>query len=162
MSATTGDMPQITSSSYGSSSTAPMGLWPDSDLLEEAQAQWNPYARAHNALPAVLNLPTPQPTTDATMPNTTPRRLVQVFIADTDSNVPLESALLYKGEPQFTDSTDQELYFEIPVSALLGAHNEKRKGWLDKEATRKAGKDIFLEPAKIRDLKMVVVTIAAF
>lgn len=90
------------------------------------------------------------------------RRIVQVFIADADQNVPLEHALLHKTEPAFTDSTDQELYFELPVAELLKAHNEKRKAWPDKDATRKSGKDVFLEPIKIRDLKMVVVTIAQF
>jgi len=90
------------------------------------------------------------------------RRIVQVFIADPDINVPLESALLFKSEPKFTDATDQELYFEVPITDLLKAHNEKRKTWLDKDASRKAGKDIALEPAKIRDLKMVVVNIAQF
>ncbi len=90
------------------------------------------------------------------------RRIVQVFIADPDINVPLDDALLHKSEPKFTDATDQELYFEVPIVELLKAHNEKRKAWLDKDATRKAGKDVFLEPAKIRDLKMVVVNVAQF
>lgn len=90
------------------------------------------------------------------------RRIVQVFIADADQNVPLASALLHKTEPAFTDSTDQELYFELPVAELLKAHNEKRKTWMDKDASRKSGKDVLLEPIKIRDLKMVVVTIAQF
>lgn len=154
-----GEIPQITSSVYGTTTT---GLWPAALEPEaEASEKWaEPLYRSARSIIAKAQQPTRQEQ-EQTMPSTT-RRLVQVFIADTDSNVPLESALLYKGEPQFTDSTDQELYFEIPVSALLGAHNEKRKGWLDKDATRKAGKDIFLEPAKIRDLKMVVVTIAQF
>lgn len=90
------------------------------------------------------------------------RRIVQVFIADADQNVPLTNALLHKTEPAFTDSSDQELYFEIPVVELLKAHNEKRKTWLDKDASRKSGKDVFLEPIRVRDLKMVVVTIAQF
>ncbi len=99
--------------------------------------------------------------TETTMP-TQNRRIVQVFIADPDINVPLDAALLYKSEPKFTDATDQELYFEVPIVALLKGHNEKRTTWLDKDASRKAGKDVLLEPAKIRDLKMVVVNIAQF
>lgn len=102
-------------------------------------------------------------TTQYTMPNPTQRRIVQVFIADTDPNVPLEHALIYSNpSPHFTDATDQELYFEIPIVELLKEHNEKRKTWLDKDATKKSGKDVFLEPAKIRDLRMVVVNIAQF
>lgn len=90
------------------------------------------------------------------------RRIVQIFIADPDINVPLDSALLYKSEPKFTDATDQELYFEVPIVELLSKHNAKRATWPDKEASRKSGKDVLLEAAKIRDLKMVVVTIASF
>jgi len=167
MSATTGDMPQITSSTYGQFTSLPLGASATSSLLFEPALDegnevqgWAPerlYAAARQ-----FNQPQPTPATTADPMPTTTRRLVQVFIADTDANVPLESAMLYRGEPIFTDATDQELYFDIPVASLLAGHNEKRKGWLDKDATRKAGKDIFLDPAKIRDLRMVVVTIASF
>lgn len=104
---------------------------------------------------AGINLPEREPT----MSN---RRIVQVFIADPDINVPLDSALIYKSEPKFTDASDQELYFEVPIVELLKVHNEKRGKWQDKEATKKSGREVFLEPAKIRDLKMVVVNIAQF
>jgi len=33
---------------------------------------------------------------------------------------------------------------------------------LTREASKRAGKDVFLDPARIRDLKMVVVTVAQF
>lgn len=90
------------------------------------------------------------------------RRIVQVFIADPNENVPLDAAVLFKGEQKLTESTDQELYFELPIADTLAKHNEKRAKWLDKEATKRSGKDVFLDPAKIRELKMVVVTIAQF
>lgn len=92
----------------------------------------------------------------------TPRRLVKVIIADTDPNVPLEQCLLYSGTETFTDATDQELFFEIPIKDILDKHNAKRVQFLDKEATKKSGKDVKLEPVRIRHLKMVVVEIAKF
>ena len=88
------------------------------------------------------------------------RRIVQVIIADPDQNVPLESAILYKGDEKLTDLTDQELYFELGMGDLLKAHNAKRVTWTDKEASKTKGKDVFLEPIRIRDLRMVVVTVA--
>ena len=91
------------------------------------------------------------------MPTTTARRYVQVFIADPNENIPLEESVLFKGEQKLTDLTDTEL-----ISETLKAHNEKRVKWIDKEATKRAGKDVMLDPVKIRDLKMVVVTIAQF
>lgn len=103
-----------------------------------------------------------QPTQETTMTNSTQRRIVQVFIADPNENVPLEHSILYKGEQKLTDLNDNELFFEIPMAETLKAHNEKRVKWLDKEASKRAGKDILLDAAKIRDLKMLVVTIAAF
>lgn len=99
--------------------------------------------------------------TTPSMPNQN-RRIVQVFIADPNENVPLDKALLYRGEQKLTDATDAELFFEVPIQELLAKHNAERVKMLDKEASRKAGKDLFLEPVKIRELKMTVVTIASF
>lgn len=87
------------------------------------------------------------------------RRLVQVFIADGNENVPLEKALLYKGEPRFTDLTDQELFFEIDIKTILEEHNKYRATVVDKKFKDRIE---HLEPAKIRDLKMTVVLIAQF
>lgn len=99
---------------------------------------------------------------ETTMPTNTSRRFVQVFIADPNENVPLEESVLFKGDQKLTDLTDTELFFEVPIAETLKAHNEKRVKWLDKDASKKAGKDVLLDPVKIRDLKMVVVTIAQF
>ena len=87
------------------------------------------------------------------------RRLVQVFIADPNENVPLEKAMIYRGEPKFTDATDQELFFEIEINALLKTYNEERVKVVDRKVKDRTE---FLEPVKIRELKMVVVTIAEF
>ena len=93
---------------------------------------------------------------------TTNRRIVQVFIADPNENVPLEKSILYTGSQKLTDLTDTELFFEVPMAEILKSHNEMRVYCIDKEATKRAGKDILLDPVKIRDLKMVVVTVASF
>ena len=86
------------------------------------------------------------------------RRFIQVIVADSNENVPLESCVLYKGEPKVTDLTDQELYFELDIKELLAKHNEKRITFKDKAVKERVE---LLEPAKVRDLKMVVVTIAS-
>lgn len=87
------------------------------------------------------------------------RRIVQVYIADPSEAVPLADSILYTGEQKMTDLTDQELFFEIDIRAILAAHNAKRA-----KIVNKAIKDRteYLEPAKVRDLKMVVVTVASF
>ena len=90
------------------------------------------------------------------------RRVVQIFIVDQDERVPLDDALLYLGEQELTDATDRELFFEIDVKDLLECHNEQRAEILDKEASARSGRDVYLEPIRIRDLKMVVVTLATF
>lgn len=92
---------------------------------------------------------------------TMPKRIVRVYLADTDDNLPLDRCLLYTGSEKLTDLTDQELYFEIPINDLLTKHNAYRATVVDKKATSKVGKEIFLEPVKIRDLKMLVVCIAS-
>lgn len=91
--------------------------------------------------------------------NMSARRLVQVFIADPNENIPLEQSLLYSGEQKLTDATDQELFFEIDIKTILAAHNEKRVKIVDKKIKERTE---YLEPAKIRDLKMVVVNVASF
>lgn len=91
-----------------------------------------------------------------------PKRIVRVYLADTDDNVPLEKSLLYTGSEKLTDLTDQELYFEIPVTDILAKHNEFRKTVVNKKSTQQIGKEVFLDPVKIRDLKMTVVTVASF
>jgi hypothetical protein len=85
------------------------------------------------------------------------RRLVQVIIADPNENVSLEDCILFKGEEKVTDATDQELFFELDIKDLLEKHNEKRIKIIDKKVKERTE---YLEPAKVRDLKMVVVTVA--
>ncbi len=89
-------------------------------------------------------------------------RIVKVFIADSNDNLPLEKRVLYEGDQKLTDLTDQELFFEVPIAEVLAKHNEVRAKTVDKKAADKFGRDIFLEPARIRDLKMVVVNVATF
>lgn len=88
------------------------------------------------------------------------RRLVKVIIVDPDENVKLEDAMLYNSNEQFTDLTDQELFFEIDIKALLAAHNDKRMMTVDKDKSK--DETVYLEPIRIRDLKMVVLNIAKF
>jgi hypothetical protein len=92
-------------------------------------------------------------------PMTTARRLVQVCIVDPNENVPLDKCLLFKGDKKLTDATDQELFFEIDIKDILEKHNSERIKIIDKKVKDRTE---YLEPAKIRDLKMVVVNIASF
>jgi hypothetical protein len=87
------------------------------------------------------------------------RRIVQVFIADTDENVPLEKSVIYTGQQKLTDSTDQELFFEIDIKTLLDNHNAYRVTLINKKVKERTEN---LDPVKIRDLKMVVVNVAEF
>lgn len=89
-------------------------------------------------------------------------RIVKVFIADTNENLPLEKRVLYSWDEKLTDLTDQELFYDINVSEILSKHNEYRKTVVDKKQAEKFGRDVFLEPARIRDLRMVVVDVAKF
>jgi hypothetical protein len=87
------------------------------------------------------------------------RRLVKVVIVDPNENVPLEQSVLYNGKEKMTDATDQELFFELDIKQILDAHNVERIKMIDKKVKERTE---LLEPAKIRDLKMVVVNIATF
>lgn len=90
----------------------------------------------------------------------TGRRYVQIFIADPDPKVPLDKCLLYSSESKMTDLTDEELYFEVEIKRILDEHNEKvRTVTIDKSIKDRTQ---YLEPTRIRDLRMTVVTIAQF
>lgn len=98
----------------------------------------------------------------ATTKETYTMRIVKVFIADPNENIPLEKRVIHSGEEKLTDLTDQELFFEVPIAELLKAHNGLRSKTIDKKQSEKFGRDIYLEPVRIKDLKMVVVAIAQF
>lgn len=87
------------------------------------------------------------------------RRLVQVFIADPDENVSLEKSLLYTGPQKLTDATDQELFFEIDIKSIMEKHNAVRLQLVNKKVKERVE---YLEPARVRDLRMVVVNVASF
>jgi hypothetical protein len=89
-------------------------------------------------------------------------RIVKVYIADPSEDLPLNKRVLHTGEEKLTDLTDQELFFELNIGEILKTHNEVRATTLDKKASTRTGKDVYLEPIRIRDLKMVVVDVATF
>jgi hypothetical protein len=145
----TGDIPMMTAGGYASSSyfgndfISPM----QANLMEQRKFQAAPTNQ-------ILSTPKPNPVLGAFM---TERRVVQVFIADPNENIPLDDCLLYKGEEKLTDATDQELFFELDIKNLLEKHNLTRTKVVDKKVKDRTE---YLEPAKVRDLKMVVVTVA--
>lgn len=154
----TADIPQITGSFY-TNSTNDLASYGVQQL-----AQGNQFGiRQFQAWGNAEALPQPSPPPEKSMADKITRRIVQVFIADPNDNVPLEKSVLYTGEQKLTDLNDTELFFEVPnLQDLIKSHNEVRKGTVDKDASKRAGKDILLDPVKIRDLKMVVVTVAQF
>lgn len=91
--------------------------------------------------------------------NNVTRRLVKVVIIDPNENVPVDQCILHNGDEKLTDATDQELFFEIDIKDILAKHNAARVKLIDKTVRDRAQ---YLEPAKIRDLKMVVVNVALF
>lgn len=151
-------MPQLLSSSYTTTTVSPehwvnagVGAHSWADHKNEKMQR----LRDEFAGKAVVNQPN-QPEKNVSA------RIVKVFVADADENVPLDKRVLYAGDERLTDATNQELYYEIPMGELLKKHNEYRTTLADKKATAKSGKDVMLEPIRIRDLKMIVVTVAGF
>jgi hypothetical protein len=150
------DTPMMASSAYASSAywgndmTAP---W--ENPLQTANAV-DPMAQTRRiqVLSATPQQPKPDFLVGAYMSE---RRVVQVFIADPNENIPLEDCLIHEGSKKLTDATDQELFFELDIKGMLEKHNLKRTKVVDKKVKDRTE---YLEPAKVRDLKMVVVTVA--
>lgn len=162
----TGDFPTITASTYASSAVMPGAFtltasgtgspWQEADteVFRRIVAGQPTLQESIAKRQAQQNQPNP--------PMASQKRIVRVYLADVDDNIPLDKSVLYTGSEKLTDSTDQELYFEIPVQEILTKHNAYRATVVDKKATNRIGKEVFLEPVKIRDLKMIVVNIATF
>lgn len=138
------EMPQFTASSYASNTVDTSALMSAARFQLAQQGFVAPLPHIKPKEPVMAN---------------TQRRLIQVFIADPDPNVPLEQCLLYSGEQQLTDLTDQELFFEVDVKSILDKHNKERVKLVNKSVKERTE---HLEPARVRDLKMTVVTIAQF
>lgn len=90
------------------------------------------------------------------------RRLVKIIIVDPNENIPLANAVLVNEPEKFTDLEDQELFFELDIKNILDSHNSYRVTVVDKKASAGKAEDVYLEPVRIKDLKMVVLTIAEF
>lgn len=148
------EMPAITASSY-SSTALNMAALNHQGVAAGGAAPWQHALQHHEATKTIAQPAQGKPI----MAAPTARRLVQVFIADPNENVPLADALLHSGEQKLTDLTDQELFFEIDIRTILATHNDKRAKMVNKAVKERTE---YLEPARIRDLKMTVVSIATF
>ncbi len=158
------DTPQISSSCFTTNTTALGGYGQIDNLTgtfvsQDWQDQPAQQQRTHELQQQLIKARTRDFFEKETPMATVTRRLVQVIIVDPNDNIPLDQCLLYNGSPKLTDATDQELFYEIEIKDLLAKHNETRIKVVDKKVKERTE---HLEPAKIRDLKMVVVTIASF
>jgi hypothetical protein len=142
------EIPTISTANYTTTAIDP-GFFVVGNAADAAGMQ-----RYQNA----LNLFNAQPVKNMEMPMSN-RRFIRVIIVDPNENIPLADAVLYDGGEKFTDLTDQELFFESNIQDSLKKHNEKRVKIRDKKIK---DREEFLEPARIRDLKMTVVNIASF
>lgn len=147
-------MAAMRAANFGKPFEIDLGIKRDPTVDKWAQAA---LSEARNRNQETINSPQETVVMSAGVKND--RRIVQVFIVDPNENVPLDKCLLYKGEEKLTDLNDQELFFEIDIKGLLEAWNAERVKIMDK---RVKDRQEFLEPAKVRDLKMIVTTIASF
>ena len=151
-----GDMPAISAGSYSSSSYAGIPVDDPPHAFIMANHVMPNTVRGGKLDEMISQAKEMQRKKEAEMPA---RRVVKVLIADPNENIPVEDCLLHSGSEKLTDATDQELFFELDIKALLEAHNQKRTKFIDKKVKDRTE---YLEPAKVRDLKMVVVTVATF
>jgi|Cruoilmetagenom7_1024161.scaffolds.fasta_scaffold03732_19 hypothetical protein len=86
------------------------------------------------------------------------KRMVRVLIVDPDTQVPVYKSVLHDSKEILTDLTDEELFFEVDLKSAVTRHNVYRGTLKDKDG--EAGD--MLEAIRIRDLKMLVVTLAEF
>ena len=157
------EMPTISSTSYVTTGTS-LSDWADKTVAAHAGTQLRA-AQALTLRPAGARFEEDVQQTafgHHTKEIRVSMRFVKVFIVDPTDDLKLSQRVLHSGEEQLTDLTDQELFFELPIKALLDKHNAVRATVLNKKASERAGKDVFLEPVRVRDLKMNVTVVASF
>lgn len=168
------EIPNIGASAYTSSATALGNMHPMSMVnvsrtaghgwvndLDTTNANWTPAIdeKVRRFIHDYKNQSQAHIAQETTIMSQVNRRIVKVYIVDTDENVPLEQSVLYEGKEKLTDMTDQELFFEIDIKPILDKHNKERTKIVNKKVKDRTE---YLEAARIRELKMVVVTIAQF
>lgn len=138
-----------------------IGLKERFDRRHQAMAQKN--ATAMGFLGVGTTEPSAILTTTKNMSTQKAKRLVQIYVVDPHPDVPLDKSVLYsQPTPILTDATDQELFFQIDMKQILHDHNGVRVKTVDKEASKSFNKEVYLEPVRIRDLVMNILTIAQF
>ena len=92
-------------------------------------------------------------------------RIVRLYLADLNFSLPLDQHIVWEKSDFMTDLDDSELLqetlIETPIKQFIDAHNERRIKVKDKTRSTKDN-EVFLEPARMRDLNLHVVTIASF
>lgn len=157
------EMPTISSTSYVTTGTS-LSDWADKTVATHAGNQLRS-AQGLMLRPGVARFEEDVQQTafgHITKETSVSMRFVKVFIVDPTDDLKLSQRVLHSGEEQLTDLTDQELFFELPIKDLLDKHNAARATVLNKKASERAGKDVFLEPVRVRDLKMNVTVVASF
>lgn len=81
------------------------------------------------------------------MAATPPLRLVRIVIIDNDAKLDAKLRVLTEVPERWTDATDQELFYELPIVQLLAEHNGRRV-------------TANMDSIRIRDLVMQVITVA--
>lgn len=91
-------------------------------------------------------------------------RIVRIFLVDPDKRIEdLDKRVLYQSDEITTDATDQDLFFDIDVKAILDKHNKYREK-VTYEVTNKGDttEKTGLKPVRVSQLTMSVITIAEF
>lgn len=84
-----------------------------------------------------------------------PMRLVRAMLVDPDKNVPMDHRLVFDSKEEFTDSTDDELFFNEAVVTAVTEHNAYRSSLIGDD-------DKPLKDVRLHDLVSAVVMLAKF
>lgn len=90
------------------------------------------------------------------------RRLVEIIAVDRDVNVPFDKAVIFQGERRITDLSDHELMFEAKLDEALATYNQYRVTVRDEDRSATARSDVYLKPLRLKDLRAIVITHAAW
>lgn len=171
-------MPRMTTgTAYGE--TYPVGIWrsdgtvkqrnvslrnPRDDLLALARVNANAeYAQATAKAKAKAKANLQHNTEEKDNNVMASLRIVRVFLVDPDERLDVSKRVLHASEEKTTDETDEELFYQLSVPALLTDHNKLRaeQEW-EEDTDDGVKKHKGLKEARIRDLEMRVVVIAEF
>lgn len=86
----------------------------------------------------------------------TRNRVVNIYIIDKSKEIPIKERLISALLAEVTDLADDEIKMSLDIPNILEEYNKRRTKIQDQVKSEQLGKEIFLGPATVKDLSIII------